>query len=385
MIYTGWDGSVKVSVDYNPLRKKWKLTSKEGRKVVVIPSDRTLIKKENLPKGVKEGELRKFLKTKYRNYDFDFKVSGDNYTLVLVKNFKPPKDYFALDPEPFALARLSNLLKENDLQILNLEPDRFTWVLTKEGSFETYRTVGSPADLLLKFLKEERNLTEEQALRILTSEGLKNPAVRKGFEEVLKNLPLKRGIPLLPAGRWAEVPGLREFFEERGFKVVKLPHAEPERAAALGAALKFVFRDGAPSFGKPQVSPKELKAFALTTLAILVSFLLGLWALDRVKFEFLNRLNERKVFLFREKFPDLPPVAVEEQLKVLTSQRERSLLPRLERLISKVPKGVKIYEIGLVGGKLYLKGEGPPEVVNRMETSAVKKLESGGVAFEVVE
>jgi len=112
MLFTGQDKQKKVSIDYNFLKKDWKLTDKEGRKIIVIPSHKVLIKTENIPEGIKKpSELRKTLSLRFSKYLFDFNASFKErkYTLVLVRDFHLPKDFFALDPEPFALARLSNI------------------------------------------------------------------------------------------------------------------------------------------------------------------------------------------------------------------------------------------------------------------------------------
>jgi hypothetical protein len=87
MILTGVDNTKRVSIDYNLLLKKWKLTDKEGKSIYVIPSDKCLVKVEKLPEGVKKKDLEKYLKTKYGKFLFDYTLRGNEYILVLVRDF----------------------------------------------------------------------------------------------------------------------------------------------------------------------------------------------------------------------------------------------------------------------------------------------------------
>jgi hypothetical protein len=59
MILTGVDNTKRVSIDYNLLLKKWKLTDKEGKSIYVIPSDKCLVKVEKLSEGVKRKDLER--------------------------------------------------------------------------------------------------------------------------------------------------------------------------------------------------------------------------------------------------------------------------------------------------------------------------------------
>ncbi len=382
MLYTGIDGNKIVSVDYNPFKKNWKISSKIGKKIFVIPSDKVLIKKERTPEGLKERDLKRFLKTKYKNFLFDYTFLGDYYILVLVKDFEPPQDYAALDAEPFSLARLKNLVKSENLQILDLGKRKTTWVLVENGEFQSYRVLNKGGSFLMDALIKN-GYSIQEAESILLEEGLNSKILKEEFQKILNNLPLHTNHPLLLSGGLSKLKGIKEFFEEKKFQVMDLNLVEPEKFSALGAALKFVYKDNSPSFKRPEVSPAEIKIFVISLLVIVISFFASAKFLDSLVKDFHLRIKEKEKLLFSQKFPELPPVAVVEQLRTMQKQKKVSILPAMEGLLEKIPEGVKIYEIGFIDGVFYVKGEAPADMLDKIKPTKYKKLENGNILFEI--
>jgi hypothetical protein len=384
MLYTGVDQKKKVSVDYNPLKRQWKLSNREGKKIAVIPSDKVLIKREQLPEGLKKSDLRRYLKTKYGNFLFDFSLEGNFYTLVLVKDFKPPKDSFALDAEPFSLARIARVLNLPSLQILDFGRRKTTLVEVDNFNLKSYRVILRGGDYLTQKVAQNWEISPDEAEKIKIQRGLDLEFLKEAIEEILNNLPLKKDKPLLLSGGGSRLKGLREFLKEKGFNIVDFKVVSPEKGSALGAALKFVFKDNSPSFRRGEVTARDIKLFLASSALLLASFFIALWGLKRIETNFLQRLEGVKKELFAEKFPHLPPVAVTEQLKTMQGNKKLSVLPLLEKAFRALPKGVKIYRITYQRGEIRIRGEAPPAVVKELKVDNEKRLDNGNILFEVV-
>ena len=384
MLYTGVDGKKKVSVDYNPLKRQWKIGDGEGKKIAVIPSDKVLIKREPLPQGLKKSELRRYLKTKYGQFLFDFSLEDDFYNLVLVKDFTPPKDSFALDAEPFSLARMAKVLNLPSLQILDFGKRKTTSVEVDNFNLQSYRVLLRGGDYLTQKVAQKLEVSPEEAEKIKLQRGLELEFLKEALDEILKNLPLKKDKPLLLSGGGSRLKGLKEFLEEKGFSLVEFKTVPPEKISALGAALKFIFRDNSPSFRRGEVTARDLKVFLASSAVVLASFFVALWGLNKLEKDFLRKLETVKKELFAEKFPELPPVAVAQQLKTMQSNKKLSVLPLLEKGFKTLPPGVKIYRISYQRGEIRIKGEASPQVVKQLKVSAQQRLDNGHILFEVV-
>jgi len=385
MLFSGIEDSKRVSIDYNPLKKSWKLSTKIGKKIYVIPSDRVLVKKEKLPQGIeKPSQLRKYLSVKYGRFLFDFELLKDKgfYYLVLVKNFQPPEDYYALEPEPFALARLSFPVGEPNLQILDIGRRKTTYVEVENNRLKTYRVVLKGTNYLSEEISKRLNISPERAKELLTTEGCNLDPVKRALEEILSQIPLKGEIPLLLSGGGGELKGLENLLKVE--RIVDLKLVDKELYSPLGAALKFVYPSGSPPFKRAEVSLKDLQIFALSSLTVVgVVFLFNLFT-GYLKSDYLKRLKLTEEKLFKEKYPDLPPVEVVEQLKSLKAMEGKSVLPLLDRALSSLPKGVKIYKLLYKDGRLVVKGEASKSVLGRFKNLVkVKELENNRIAFEV--
>lgn len=378
MLFTGVENLKEVSVDYNPLKKSWKLTSKKGKKIFLIPSDRVLIKREKLPEGLKKRDLKRYLQTKYGEFMFDFTLEGDTYTLVLVRDFKPPEDYHALDPEPFALARLSHPAGEENLTVLDIGRRKTTYVRVENHRLKAYRVVLRGGDYLTQRLAERLNIPFERAEELKREKGLELEPVKEALADILKDLPPVEG-KLLLSGGGSKLKGLEGFL---GLETLTFDFLEREKFPAFGGALKFVYRDDSPTFKPPEVGRRELRLTAFALAVLLLGYLVGVQTLDRAEKRFLSEIEKREKLLFSEKFPDLPPVAVLEQLKTMRGKGKKSVIPLFEKLTSTLPKGVKIYSLEYRNGVLKVKGEAPKGVAEKLNALSLKR-EGDNYLFEV--
>ena len=384
--YTGVEGNKRVSVEYHPLKRSWKLTTREGKKIYLIPSDRVLIKRDKIPQGVKPKDLKRYFRTKYKEFLFDFTVDRktNSYTLVLVRDFQPPPEAFALDAEPFSLARLAKAVGEGEITVLDIGKRKTTYVKVDTSDLASYRVVLRGGDYITQRVAKELSLSFEEAERLKIEKGLELPAVKKAIEEILSDLP-PLGEKVVLSGGGALLKELPQFLGQRGSKVVEGPKGvKPTEYPALGGALKFIYRDRSPTFKAPEVGPSQLKAAAFVLSFLILSFFLGTQLLMRVKTDFYNRIAQKEKELFSEKFPQLPPVAVLEQLKTLRGQKKESVLPLFEKLIDTIPRGVKIYRLSYGNGVLKVEGEAPSkEIADKLKAVSLKRTDSGSYLFEV--
>ena len=386
MLFTGIEDLKSVSIDYNPLKKSWKLSHKKGKKIYVIPSDKVLIKKEKLPKGVNnKQQLKRYLSVKYSNFIFDFQILKENgeFYLVLIKNYEFPKDYFALEAEPFALARLSMVLQVDNLQIIDIGRIKTTFVEVENKFLKGYRVLLKGTRYLSHRLAEEFKISPEKAETLLISEGCNIEIIKKViYEEILSQFPIKNNVPLLLSGGGGKLKHLNELLNVE--QILDLSLVDKELYPALGAALKFVYPNGSPSFRKAEVTFRDFQVFAFSSLLIIIGvFFFSLYT-THLKDDFVKKLKQKEEYLFKEKYPQLPPVAILEQLKTLKETKKNSVLPLLKKLTNEVPKGVKIYKIIYRDGKLLIQGEASKSLAQKLKNVVtIKELDNNSISFEV--
>ena len=383
MIYTGIDGEKLYSVSYSFFTRKWKESRRKGRKIYVIPSDKCLVRigKAEVRNKWELREILKFEVEEFGDVIWDFSLSGDKYYLTLVKDYELPHDFFALDCEIFSLLRLSKILEEPNLAILDIGRRKTTYVETEGHRLKLYRVVLKGGDYITEKLSKELEIPRDRAEALKIEEGLSNDYVREAFMEILEDLGLSlSNKKILLSGGTSKLRGIEELLESP----LRNPYVPPELNSAFSAALKFVYRDESPSFKQEELSPKESKALLglLATATVLVfSFSLGK---ETLKKEFLKELNQKKKELFTQRFPELPPVLVDEQIKSLAGSERKSLLAGLKKLLSELPEGVKILEISYKNGIIRIRGVAPEDSLNRIKNpSKVRKTPEGFYEFEV--
>ncbi len=383
MIYTGIDGEKIFSISYSPFTKKWKESRRSGKKIYVIPSDKCFIK-VGRAEVKNKWELRDLLKFDVEEFGdilWDFSLVGEKYYLVLVKDYSVPKDFYALDCEIFSLTRLSKILREPNLAILDIGKRKTTYVETENYGLKFYRVVLKAGDYINEKLSKRLGIPYERAEELKISEGLNNPIVRSIFGEIVEDL----GIPLegktiLLSGGTSKLRGIEDYFKGAKRNV----YVPPEMNSAFSAALKFVYKDLSPSFKYEELSPREARIL-LGLLASVSLFVFG-FSLGKETFkkEFIRSLNEKKKALFSKRFPELPPVLVEEQLKNFASQREKSLLLPLMKILSSLPQGVKILEISYKNNLVKVRGLATEKLLDEIkEVRSTRKTPEGLYEFEV--
>ncbi|GAB6066547.1 cell division protein FtsA [Aquifex pyrophilus] len=360
MIYTGIDGSKWFSISYSLLKKTWKPVKKKGRKIYVIPSHLCLLKREKLEEGLKASELKEFLIYEAEEYGanlWDFKAQNGFYYVVFVKDFSPPEDYYALDCEIFSLARISKVLEKPNLKIIDIGRRKTTFVEVKDYEVKSYRVILKGAE----FLKEKGN-------------------VKEAFEEILESSGLNwKGEEVLLSGGGSRIVELEEFF-----KVIRNPYCEPELNSAFGASLKYVYKDPSPEFRKLELTPSEQKALLLITGLATLSFISYFSFKDYVKKKIVMEVNREKKILFSQKFPNMPPILVEEQLKTIKKREKNEFFNKLYKAFSNLPEGVKIYRIEYKKGILKIVGEADEKNIKLIKTERIRKTPEGNYEFEVV-
>jgi len=203
--------------------------------------------------------------------------------------------------------------------------------------------------------------------------------VKQELGKILKNLPLKdKNKPLLLSGGGGYLKGLDTLFEN---PLTDLTLVGKEYYSALGGALKFVYPDGSPSFKKPDVKPLDLKVALFVSITAVVLTYLGLDYLNTITSKVSEKILQKERYLFSLNYPNLPPTAMEEQLKVLIQKKGKSVLPLLKEVIETLPEGVKVYKISYEGGVLKVEGETTKDKLKVINPQSYKVLENNRVGF----
>ena len=339
IVYTGIDSNRQISVDYNPITKKWRVSKKAGKAVCVVSALDCLVKV--LPKTEeKEKDLLQRLKREYSTENVDLKFYKD---LVFVGVYRDRKECQEIDLEPFALARVLSLLTL-DGGCLNAEEGRLTVVAVQDGVVSAFRVIKR------KEGQDHRELLEFLGIDIGGKEVLLSGAYWQAFENLFQ-------------------------------RVLKNPYCSPELTCALGASLKHIVKTPYPTFTKVALSPKEIKGLSVkTALAVLPLF--ASFFLTNVMYD-TEKLRESARREFKEVFPNLPAVGVYQQVRSRVLIQERFVLTkRLARLSGW--EGLTIYSIEWDGEVLRIKGEGPQDKVIAISTQSTKKAEENTLEFEAV-
>ena len=384
MIYTGVDGKKSISVDYSLLKREWKLTSRKGKLIYAVPSHRSFVRIEKT--DIKDiYDLRRFLsielEEKFGQVLWDVAISEDRYCLALVKDWNPPSDAYSLEPEVFSLARLCKPLSISNCYVLDLGRNKTTLVEVRNGELTSYRISLKGGNYLTQFLASERGLSFEEAERKKLEEGLENPYISQAFINLMESL----GVDLskekvLLSGGGSRLKGIHKHFRN----VIRNSLVSPEMCTAFGASLKFLYRDCSPSFRKDEISDREFKRVLLLSGVALSLFLALNLGIDKLKGEIVRETRKAQKEAFRQEFPELPAVAVGEQLRTMVASPKYVVLPKLSLLSEKLKEGMEIYRIEFRNGRLKVVGGAKDEdLIKELGAKSLKKTPEGNYLFEV--
>ncbi len=384
MRYTGVDSGKLCSVDYSPFRREWKLTSRTGRKIYVVPSHLS-----NVKLGETEirdtHDLKRYLslevEERFGEVLWDARLSDGKYCLALIRNFEPPEDSYALDPEPFALARSARALDEESCLVLDMGRNKTTLVEVREFAFRSYRVVLRGGRFVDERVSERLNIPPEEAERLKVQEGLENREVRSAFEEILSALGTElEDERVLLSGGLSRLKGIESYVGTP----LRNRHVDPELNSAFGAALKYVYRDCSPDFRGEELSERDLRKVAVIfglSFLLFVSANVGLHLTEK---KLLREIRSAEREKFRETFPNLPAIAVRDQVKSMLGEERYPMTERLIEFSRSVGEDVKLYRIEYSDGVLRVVGEvANKELLKDIETKSLKKTPAGGYEFEV--
>lgn len=384
MIYTGIDGDKWVSVDFSLLKRTWSVTERRGKKVVAVPSTLSFVKVDSTeikdPYDLKRA-LGIEIEEKFGEVLWDVKLRGDKYCLALIRDFTPPEDAFSLEPEVFSLARVCRVLSLEECYVLDLGRRKTTLVRVSEGELRSYRVSMKGGDYITEFLSEKVGVGIEEAERIKVSEGLKNKYVEEAFGNILSSLGRNvRDNLVLLSGGGSKMVGIDRFFD----KVVRNESVSPELNTAFGAALKFVYGDCSPDFREEELSDRELKRVALLLGASFILFLASNLSLGFIEKRVVREVREAERKAFREVFPELPAVAVRDQVKSMLAGGSYELTSDLLKLADRLKEGIEIYRMEFSNGRLKVVGStAKEELATEVGAKSVKKTPEGTYEFEV--
>ncbi len=385
MIYTGIDGEKRVSVDYSVLKKRWNLSDRVGRKVYVVPSHLSLVRIEET--DIKDTyDLKKVLQLEIEerfgeNVLWDAKLKGNRYCLTLIRDFELPEDAYSLESEIFSLARVPRVAGVEDCYVLDIGRRKTTLVRVSEGGLSSYRVVLKGGDYITGFLSEKAGIDRESAERVKLSEGVKNPYVREAFENIL--ISLGRGLEkerVFLSGGGSKLRGIEEFFGE----VLRNNYVSPELSSAFGASLKFIYEDCSPDFREEELSERDIKKVVVAFGASILLFLTGNLALGELNRELVKEVRRVEKKAFKKSFPELPPIAVRDQLRSMLRDGGYELTEKLSALAGRLKEGMEIYRLEFKDGKLKVVGMVKDEkLAGKLGAKSVKKTPEGDFEFEV--
>jgi len=354
--YTGLEGNKKFSIEYNPIKKTWKPTEREGKKICIIPSDRCFIRVER--EDGKFSEIYKRysqeIEKKFSGLPFDISVFEGRVFLAVYRNSEEFKDCHHIELEPFALARAFALFS-NDGFAIHIADNRTTFVKIEEGLMVSFR-------VLMKgysFLKSCQNLED----------GLREIINQSGYEIGDR--------AVLVTGEGAYLDEVSEVFPN----LIENKLFKPELALAFGGSLKFVGNNPYPGFLRKKITKEELKKTGIYALAILLIFLFSIVAMEK-SFS-VDELREAQKREFKKIFPNTPTISLQEQIKAKFSDKQYTVTKKFEIIGEALKSGMVITSIEYIDGVLNVKGEADEKLITEVKTKSRKKTPKGTIEFEV--
>lgn len=379
-IYTGIDGSKSYSIYYNPIKKIWRPSSKKGKKIYLLPSDLCFIKSERAFTN-KLSQLYSYysleIEKKFGNLPFDISVIGETVYLGVYKGFNE-KDFYNIELEPFALARVLSLLT-NEGFVVDIGKKKTTFVYIENGLLKSYRVILKGTDYLKRLIKDGNILSEEESKSYLVEKGIDCDEIMRGIDEILNQSGYKiNNSSVLLSGGGAYINGIRDLFKN----TLQNNFCPSELTSAFGASLKFAMKNPYPNFMKQILTQEEIKkaGFALS-LSILI-FIASIIAIDKIySIEKLREIQKRE---FKKAFPGTPVVSLQEQIRSKFSKGEKyELTKKISKLSENLKEGMTITYYEYRDGLLNIKGEGPQDIVSQLNPKSIKNTPKGMVEFEL--
>lgn len=354
--YTGAEGNKKFSIKYNPIKKTWKPTKREGKKICIIPSDRCFIKVEKANSKFSEiyKKYSQEIEKKFTGLPFDISVFNERVYIAVYKEPEELEECYSIELEPFALARVFALFSKEGFAV-HINKTKTTFVKIEEGLFVSFRVVMKG----YSFLKNCQNLKD----------GLKEIINQSGYEI--------GESAVLVTGEGAYLEEIKEIFPN----LVENKLFQPELALAFGGSLKFVGNNPYPNFLRKKITKEELRKTGIYAAAMLLIFLFSIFTMERV-FS-VNELKEAQKREFKKLFPNTPTISLQEQIKAKFSDKQYPVTKKLEILGETLKSGMVITSIEYIDGVLNVKGEADEKVLSEVKTKSRKKTPKGTIEFEV--
>ncbi|MFN3976249.1 MAG: cell division FtsA domain-containing protein [Aquificaceae bacterium] len=366
------EGEKRLSVEYNPITKKWKVSKRSGRLLCVVPSHKSLIKVEE-KKG--REELRAYVKERFPESRYDIKLLEDRAYIALCKGCFECED---IELEPFALARLFGMYGKDGF-VIDFGKNKTVFVEVEGGLLKSFRVLMRGGDYLTQRIVEKRGLSFEKAEELKKSEGLNLKEVREGFFELLElsGYTFKEKSLLLTGGG-SRLRGIGEVFT----KSLNFGLCDPEYAVCLGACLREVLKNPYPDFTKKELSQQDIKRLVYTGSSVGLLFFLSFFAMDRLYS--VEKLKDLQASEFKRLFPKEPVVSLYDQVRAkVYAGEEYKLTKALLRVQDNLRPGMKIYTFDYAEGRLIIKGEADRNLLEGIKPYAIKDTAAGRVEFEI--
>lgn len=376
-VVTAKDGEKSLSVEYNPLSGEWRLSSRTGKTICSVPSDRSLVKFEDFggeeKKAVLE-KLRTYSRERFPESRYDISLMNNRVYLALCRDCA---DCEEVELEPFALARLYSLHSQEGF-IIDWGRRKTVFVEVKEGLLQSFRVVLKGGDYITQKLSESRNISLEEGERLKRLEGMNLKEVEEAAKYILELSGYSVEGKVFLTGGGSRLRGLRSLFPES----VGLDLCEPEYAVCLGVCLREVLKNPYPDFRKKGFTQEDLRRLAYVGGGILVAFALSLLSMQ--KLYSVESLRDAQRAEFKKLFPKEPIVSLHQQVKAKVSTGEEF---RLTKLLIKAQEnlkpGMKLYSFEYAEGRLTLKGEADRSLLEGVKFHSTKETPTGRVEFEL--
>ncbi|MDW8032264.1 MAG: cell division protein FtsA [Aquificaceae bacterium] len=376
-VVTAKDGEKSLSVEYNPLSREWKLSSKRGKTICSVPSDRSLVKFEDFKSEEKKATLERlkaYARERFPESRQDTSLTHNRVYLALCKDCA---DCEEVELEPFALARLYSLHSQEGF-LIDWGRRKTVFVEVKGGLLQSFRVVLKGGDYLTRKLSESRNINLEEGERLKRSEGMSLKEVEEAVKDILELSGYSLEGKVLLTGGGSRLKGLRSLFPES----IDLTLCEREYAVCLGVCLREVLKNPYPSFRKKDLTPEDIRKLAYSGSGVLVAFALSLFGMQ--KLYSVESLKEAQRAEFKKLFPKEPIVSLHQQVRAKVSTGEEF---RLTKLLVKAQEslkpGMKLYSFEYAEGRLTLRGEADRSLLEGIKLHSTKETPTGKVEFEL--